>query len=187
MVGNHNSSDNRLKAIEYYLNNDISQEKISEIFKISRRTFIRWLKEYEDKKIERKTKKNVSYKIKEKHVNYAKKILAKNNGLSINILWSKIKTKYDDFDISQGHLARVIRDNNITRKRTTRRHYPETRYGKAIDLKKELKYFYSIVDKYSLNKIISIDETSVYAQMPSNYSRCNLGQRCVLKTKNNIL
>jgi len=185
MVGNHNSSDNRLKAIEYYLNNDISQEKISEIFKISRRTFIRWLKEYEDKKIERKTKKNVSYKIKEKHVNYAKKILAKNNGLSINILWSKIKTKYDDFDISQGHLARVIRDNNITRKRTTRRHYPETRYGKAIDLKKELKYFYSIVDKYSLNKIISIDETSVYAQMPSNYSRCNLGQRCVLKTKNN--
>jgi len=81
--------------------------------------------------------------------------LAKNNGLSINILWSKIKTKYDDFDISQGHLARVIRDNNITRKRTTRRHYPETRYGKAIDLKKELKYFYSIVDKYSLNKIIS--------------------------------
>ena len=102
--------------------------------------------------------------------------MAKNNGLSINILWSKIKTKYDDFDISQDHLARVIRDNNITRKRTTRRHYPETRYGKAIDLKKELKYFYSIVDKYSLNKIISIDETSVYAQMPSNYSRCNLGQ-----------
>lgn len=42
MVGNHNSSDNRLKAIEYYLNNDISQEKISEIFKISRRTFIKW-------------------------------------------------------------------------------------------------------------------------------------------------
>ncbi len=65
------------------------------------------------------------------------------------------------------------------------RHYPETRYGKPIDLKKELKKFYSVVDKYSLNKIISIDETSVYAQMPSNYSRCNLGQRCVLKTKNN--
>ena len=52
-------------------------------------------------------------------------------------------------------------------------------------MKKELKKFYSVADKYSLNKIISIDETSVYAQMPSNYSRCNLGQRCVLKTKNN--
>ena len=141
------------------------------------------MKEYEDDKIERKTKKSVSYKIKEKHVKYAKKLLAQNNELSINILWSKIKTKYDDFDISQGHLARVIRDNNITRKRTTRRHYPETRYGKPIDLKKELKKFYLVVDKYSLNKIISIDETSVYAQMPSNYSRCNLGQRCVLKTK----
>ena len=139
MVGNHNSSDNRLKAIDYYLNNNISQEKISEIFKISRRTFIRWLKEYEDDKIERKPKTSGSYKVKEKHVKYAIKLLAKNNELSINILWSKLKTKYDDFDISHGHLARVIRDNNITRKRTTRRHYQETRYGKLINLKKELK------------------------------------------------
>ena len=40
MVENHNSSDNKLKAIEFYLNNDISQEKIADIFKISRKTFI---------------------------------------------------------------------------------------------------------------------------------------------------
>lgn len=77
MVGNHNSSTNRRKAIEYYINNNISQEKISEIFKISRRTFIRWLKEYQDKKIERKTKKSLSYKIKEKHVNVVKNLILK--------------------------------------------------------------------------------------------------------------
>jgi transposase len=45
--------------------------------------------------------------------------------------------------------------------------------------------FYKITDKFSINKIISIDETSIYAQMPSSYSRCKLGKRCVLKTKNN--
>ena len=113
------------------------------------------------------------------------KELKKNNSISIAVLWSKLKKKFDDFDISQSHLHDVIRDNNITRKRTKRRHYPETRYGKPIDLEKQLKEFYKDVSKFSLKKIISLDETSVYAQMPSNYSRCELGKRCVVKTKDN--
>ena len=41
------------------------------------------------------------------------------------------------------------------------------------------------MDKYTLNNIISIDETSIYAQMVSSYSRCKLGKRCVKKTKDN--
>lgn len=44
---------------------------------------------------------------------------------------------FDNFSISQGHLAKVIRDNNITRKRTRQRHYHETRYRKPINLKKK--------------------------------------------------
>jgi hypothetical protein len=48
-----------------------------------------------------------------------------------------------------------------------------------------MKEFYSKTDKYSLTKIISIDETSIYAEMASNYSRCNLGKRCVKKTTDN--
>ena len=52
-------------------------------------------------------------------------------------------------------------------------------------MKKELKKFYSVVDKYSLNKIINIDETLVYAQMPSNYSRYNLRRRCVFEKESN--
>jgi hypothetical protein len=97
----------------------------------------------------------------------------------------KIKKKYIDFEITPGHLSRVIRDNNVTRKRTTRRHYPNTRHNKKIDYRNELTIFYKITDKYSVNKIICIDETSISAQMPSNYSRCKLGKRCVLKTTNN--
>ena len=65
--------------------------------------------------------------------------------------------KYDDFDIIPTQLSRVSRDNNITRKRTRIRHYPETRYNKKIDFKKEMKVFYDNVDKYNLSKIISID------------------------------
>ena len=53
----------------------------------------------------------------------------------------KIKHKYRDFDITETHLSRVIRDNNFTRKRTKIRDYPETRYNKPIDFVKEMKKF----------------------------------------------
>jgi len=49
-----------------------------------------------------------------------------------------MKKKFNDYSITPQHLGKVIRDNNITRKRTTRRHYPETLYGKSINLKPAL-------------------------------------------------
>ena len=40
-----------------------------------------------------------------------------------------VKKKYKDFDITPRQLRNVIRDNNITRKRTRHEHFPITRYG----------------------------------------------------------
>ena len=120
-----------------------------------------------------------------KHVVYLLKLLKKNPTWSVQLLWNAMNIKFSDFNITRRHLSTVIRDNNITRKRTTIRHFPETRYGKKININEELNKFYSIVDNYNLTKIISIDETSIHAEMISNYSRCELGKRCVHKTKNN--
>ena len=97
--------------------------------------------------------------MKQKHVDFALSELKKNQTITIQKIYAKIKKKYNDFDISVGYLAEVIRDNNYTRKRTKIRHYPETRYGKPIDFIKELKLFYKNVYKFQLNRIISIDET----------------------------
>jgi hypothetical protein len=118
-------------------------------------------------------------------VKYLKKLIKSNPTWSINMLWNKLNSKFNDFEISESHLARVVRQNNITRKRTRVRHYPKTRYGKPVDLKNEMKLFFSKVDKYSINKIISIDETSIHADMTHSYSRCELGKRCVKKTDDN--
>ena len=93
-----------------------------------------------------------------------------------------VKKKYNDFNISTDHLHQVIRDNNITRKRTKIRHYPDTRYGVKTNLKHELNVFFSKTNKLNLNKIISFDETSIHAIMIPSYSRCSLGKRCVQKT-----
>ena len=40
-----------------------------------------------------------------------------------------IKKKFINFNITSQHLGQVIRDNNITRKRTRHKHYPKERYG----------------------------------------------------------
>ena len=55
-----------------------------------------------------------------------------------------VKQKYKDFDITPQHLGQIIRDNNITIKRTRYEHYPKERYEKPTDIKKELQTFYKI-------------------------------------------
>jgi len=150
------------------------------------KTLRRWIKRFdEEKSLDRKNKDAVSYKITQNQVKYLLKLVKLYPTLSIRLLWSKMNEKFDDFNISESQVRRVIRDNNITRKRTRVRHYPETRYNKPIDLNNLMKIFYKEIDKYKLNKIISIDETSIHAEMTNNYSICELGKRCVKKTKDN--
>jgi hypothetical protein len=91
-----------------------------------------------------------------------------------------VKKKYDDFDITPQHLGKVLRDNNLTRKRTRHEHFPIMRYGTPIEKQKELDKFYKKVDEYKLNKIISLDETSIKPSMLKEYSRCKLGKRCIV-------
>ena len=182
----HWSSKVKIRAVEIYINSNITQENVAKMFEINIRTFQRWLYEYKkDGDLHRKKQNYISYKIEEKHVKYIMKVLKKNQSITNPNLLLKLKSKYPDVKISERHLGRIVRENNLTRKRTRRRHFPETRRGKRLDLKKELKLFYSVTDKFNLNKIICIDETSVSASMLINYSRCELGKRCVMKTKDN--
>lgn len=60
-------------------------------------------------------------------------------------------------------------------------------FGKPTDIKKELKAFYKEVRKYSLNKIICLDETSIQPAMYPAYSKCSLGKRCIIKTDDNYV
>jgi transposase len=169
-----------------YKNNNVSYVKVASIFQIGEKTLRRWIKRFdEEQSLERKNKKAISYKITQNQVKYLLKLVNKYPTFSIRLLWSKMHEKFDNFIISESQVRRVIRDNNITRKRTRVRHYPDTRYNKPINLNNLMKTFYEEVDKYALNKIISIDETSIHAEMTNNYSRCELGKRCVKKTKDN--
>ena len=184
----HKSEDYKLSAVRYHLENDVSYVKTCEIFKCSERSLKRWIDRYllEDS-IKRHNRLPISYKIKKKHVKYAIKKLKENEQITMSELAKIVKKKYNDFDITPRQLRNVIRDNNITRKRTKHEHFPVTRYGTPIEKQKELDKFYKKVDEYKLNKIISLDETSIKPAMLKEYSRCKLGKRCVVKTDNSYI
>ena len=184
----HKSEDFKISAVEYYLDSNKTQEEVCDIFGCSPRSLMRWIDRYKKEgSIKRHSKKSISYKITKEQVKYAILKLKENEQITMEELHKIIKKKYKEFDITPQHLGQVIRDNNITRKRTRHEHYPKERYGKPTDIKKELKAFYKEVNKYSLDKIISLDETSIQPAMYLPYSKCDLGKRCVIKTDDNYV
>lgn len=179
----HKSEDYKISAAKYYIKNKISMDKVCNIFDCKKTSLKRWIERYKkEKSIKRHNRKHISYKITKKQVKYAIKKLKENEQLSMNELLKIVAKKFKNMDITSQHLGIIMRDNNKTRKRTRHEHFPKERYGKPIIKQKELDKFYKEVDKYSLNKIISLDETSIKPSMIMEYSRCSLGKRCVVKT-----
>jgi len=187
-MSKHKSEDYKLSAVKYYLNNQVSLDDVCKIFDCHKQSLYRWIKRYEElEEIKRLSRNPISYKITKEQVKYAIQKLKENEQITMEELHKIVKNKYKDFNITPQHLGQVIRDNNITRKRTRHEHYPKERYGIPTDIKKELKTFYNEVSKYSLDKIISLDETSIQPAMYLPYAKCDLGKRCVVKTDDNYV
>ena len=85
-----------------------------------------------------------------------------------------MKKLYPDFDITPQYLGQVLRDNNKTRKRTRHEHFPKERYKKPIQKKEEINKFFNKLNKFSIDKVISLDETSIGSALKPSYSRCEL-------------
>ena len=181
------STDLKLKAVKYYkkVNN---YTKVCNIFECSERSLKRWVERYnQNKNIERKNRKQGSYKVKKEHIKFIKDTLKKNNIIHMKHLQQLIVNKYPTLQISRQYLSDIIRDNNITRKRATFSHFPKTYRGQIRNEKQELKDFFEVIKKYKLDDIISIDESSVSTSLSINYCRNSLGKRCIIKTDNNFV
>jgi len=177
--------DLKLKAVNYYhkINNYV---KVCEVFECSERSLKRWVERYDkSKNVNRKTRKLGSYKLEKQHIQFIKDTLRKHSDIQMNFLHELLKAKFPKLDISRQYLSDIIRDNNITRKRATFKHFPKTYRGNIRNEQKELKDFFDVINKFKLEDIISIDETSVSTSLTHNYCRAFLGERCVKKTTNN--
>ena len=177
--------DLKLKAVNYYnkINNYV---KVCEVFECSERSLKRWVERYDkNKNVNRKTRKLGSYKLEKQHIQFIKETLRKHSDIQMNFLQELLKSKFPKLDISRQYLSDIIRDNNITRKRATFKHFPKTYRGNIRNEQQELKEFFDVINKFKLEDIISIDETSVSTSLTHNYCRAFLGDRCVKKTTNN--
>lgn len=187
-MSKHHTEDYKISAVKYYLEVSNNLTETCSIYDCSRISLRRWVDRYlADNNIKRKSRRAISYKITKEQLDYALLLLKNNEQISMKELAKQVKDKYSNFNITPQHLGNVIRDNNITRKRTRHRHYPHTRYGKKTNLKQDLDNFYKKVDEYKLDKIISLDETSIQPSMIPSYSRCKLGRRCIVKTDDNYV
>lgn len=177
--------DLKLKAVNYYnkINNYV---KVCEVFECSERSLKRWVERYDkNKNVNRKTRKLGSYKLEKQHIQFIKETLRKHSDIQMNFLQELLKSKFPKLDISRQYLSDIIRDNNITRKRATFKHFPKTYRGNIRNEQQELKEFFDVINKFKLEDIISIDETSVSTSLTHNYCRAFLGDRCIKKTTNN--
>ena len=177
--------DLKLKAVNYYhkINNYV---RVCEIFECSERSLKRWVERYDkNKNVNRKTRKLGSYKLEKQHIQFIKETLRKHSDIQMIFLQELLKSKFPKLDISRQYLSDIIRDNNITRKRATFKHFPKTYRGNIRNEQQELKEFFDVINKFKLEDIISVDETSVSTSLTHNYCRAFLGDRCVKKTTNN--
>ena len=140
----YHSLDYKLSAIKYYkkVNNYV---EVCKVFDCNRTSLMRWVKLYDQNNLQSKhNKTRKSYKITEEQVKYIRKIIYQRNNkfISLEEFNKKLKRKFPNYNITPQWLGQVLLDNNITRKRTRKSHFPKTRYGKKISYKKEIKTFF---------------------------------------------
>ena len=130
-MSTHNNS-NKYKeiAVQYYLVEDKSQEEVCKIFKCSRRSLMRWVDKYKKYgKITGYERTPKAYKVHKEHVDFLLQEIKHNKTITIEDLLEKLKIKFPDIDISERHLSRIVKDNNVSLKITRFRHEPTKRFG----------------------------------------------------------
>ena len=66
-------------------------------------------------------------------------------------LLEELIKRFPSANITQMHLSRIVRDNNITLKQLTLRHEPKTRFKKHVNIKEQLKKFYEKLKEHNLD------------------------------------
>ena len=173
----HHSSDYKLSAVKYYIINKIGVRQICKIFKCKRESLRRWIVRYlQTGSVDNKPRKQGSYKIRKKHVNFILNLLTKKPDIMLWQILAKFHKKFN-ITLSKGHLVNIIRYANLTYKKYNRIHRPDTRYNIPINYRQEYKKFYDKIKQYSIKDIICIDETSISVGIHVNNCRTTIGKK----------
>lgn len=186
-MGKHKSTDYKLSAVEYYLDNeDNSLSNVCKIYNCSKYSLVRWVKRYlEYGTVENKKRKEGAYKVRKKHVKFIIDLIKTKPFITLTDILGYFHKKFNDITLSKTHLSNIIKYANLTYKKVQITHRPDTRYHKPINYDEEYKKFYSKIKKYNLDNIISIDETNISVGLHPARGREEIGKRLDKITKDN--
>jgi transposase len=178
-MGAHKSLDYKKTVVEYYHKTN-SLQKACDPFGCNKMTLWRWIQRAEKGELENKLRIG-AYKVTEEMVSSCIQRIKEDPDTTLAQLQELMQTKFET-SLSQRHIARVVRDNNYTLKQKNKRHFPETYRHQPRNQKEEIATFMERVRKHPIDKIISIDETSVVSGMSRNKGRQLIGKRLVEQT-----
>jgi len=186
-MGKHKSTDYKLSAVKYYLNNDgQSLSKTCSIFECSKYSLVRWVKRYiSTGSVENKPRKEGAYKIKKIHVKFIIELIKRKPTITLTDILGYFHKQFINITLTKTHLSNIIKFANLSYKKIQITHKPDTRYNIPINYDEEYKKFYSKIRKYNLNDIISIDESSINVGLSVNKGREEIGKRLDKITKDN--
>ena len=72
----------RFVAVRYYLRSDKSIAEVCDIFELKKSSLVRWIKQYRES-VQKKGRKSLSYKVKQKHVKKALLLLKENEQITM--------------------------------------------------------------------------------------------------------
>jgi hypothetical protein len=183
----HKHEDYKVAAVEHYLEHG-NYEATANTFKCAVRSLKRWKRrnEEEQRTVQPHNRIPIAYKVTQLQVDYALALLEANEQLSILEQHKNVRAFFGrHLEITPKHLGIVIRDMNKTRKCTRILHTPDEILGAIPTIQARLDAFYNITNNIALNRIICLDETKVHSGMIPNYSRCSIGERCEVVTRDN--
>jgi transposase len=177
-LGKHKSLDYKETVVEYYRKTK-SLKQACEPFGCNKMTLWRWIQRAESGDLQNK-KRAGAYKVTEEMVDRLLEDMKANPDITLAQMQEMIQREFRTL-LSQRHLARVIRDNNFTFQKN-KRHFPEQYRNQPRNQKEEINTFLTKVRKHPIDKIISIDETSIVSGMSRNQGRQLIGKRLVEQT-----
>jgi transposase len=176
------SSDYKLAAVFYFLENKESVKSICNIFNCSERSLYRWIEKYkQNDSVDNKPKEPIAYKVTKEHVQFILANIDINATITIQSLQNLLYEKFDII-ISSSHISRIIKNNNISLKKVHITHEPTKRFGKDININVDLANFYSKINKTNIANIICIDETSISSMPYRSKGYSSIGSKCIIKT-----
>jgi transposase len=126
-MGKHKSTDYKLSAVEYYLDNeDNSLSNVCKIYNCSKYSLVRWVKRYlEYGTVENKERKEGAYKVRKKHVKFIIDLIKTKPFITLTDILGYFHKKFNDITLSKTHLSNIIKYANLTYKKV---HFKKKNY-----------------------------------------------------------